>query len=949
MLERTPRERELLQTLSLLVAARWGVVVLMGLLSVAISVLVRGRIPALSIVGLILLIGIYNAGLEIYLGRLRREPVLRLGERGLRRLATLQMVLDLSAVAAVMGLTGGIGSPYGPALLFLTLVGSLLLTPRQGFFLATLAVGYCGLLAYLEYQGLILHKGYLTLPHLSREGAEVEEIWAGVAVGIGLFAAVLAGGHVVRRSRAGGGDPREALILGEMSQIVVRLSGAGLSPSRREPVFQAVAEKAARMTSADMAAVLILDETDGAWAIGGSHGLRVPLSSDAGMQAALSRLPPVAAGGIMEDLTRADSVGEPGGTLELHRSWGVRAGMVVPLVGGGRILGALHICYGRPHRFRTEEIETAQAIASSLSLALRSAELLRVQERTREELEGTQARLQAAVRDREQKNAELRALQDLSLALQSTLRLDEILRIAVRGCRESLGFGLVLLSLVDSERGVLERVAGAGMPESELERLRSESPPLAYLGSLMRPQFQRSRSFFISSREATGIVDDRYTYTDRSREMVAPGPESWHPEDILITPLNSKKGELIGLLSVDKPVDGRIPSPERILSLEVFAGAAGLAIENARIYEQAERTIKDLGTVHEVSTAISSVLRLDVLLKRVVQIIQEKLGYVRVSILLREGGTEELVLRASHGLLTAQDRTRLKPGEGLVGWVAATGETALVPDVRSDSRYVGDRETVRSEIAIPVKRERHVIGVLEVAQQGGGSLDQRDVQVLSSLATQIAVVIENARLYEETERLALTDEMTGIHNYRRLQSRLSDEFRRANRYHRPLSLIMLDIDAFKQYNDTHGHMKGDIILRELAQLLARVTRDVDFIARYGGEEFMIVLPETGKDEATRMAERIHREVRNHGFHLAETQPLGRLTVSLGVATHPEDTMDRDELVEFADRAMYQAKREGRDRVCPWSEACRAVDPPVDPGEAIPGDGGLAGGTDEAVA
>ena len=189
------------------------------------------------------------------------------------------------------------------------------------------------------------------------------------------------------------------------------------------------------------------------------------------------------------------------------------------------------------------------------------------------------------------------------------------------------------------------------------------------------------------------------------------------------------------------------------------------------------------------------------------------------------------------------------------------------------------------------------------------------MQILSSLATQIAIVIENARLYGETEQLALTDEMTGIHNYRHFLSRLSDEWKRANRYHRPLSLIMVDIDSFKHYNDTHGHLKGDIVLRELAQLLARVTRDVDFVARYGGEEFVIILPETTREEALKMAERIRLEVRGHHFLLAETQPGGRLTVSVGVATYPDATQDRDELVELVDRAMYRAKRGGRDAVC----------------------------------
>jgi diguanylate cyclase (GGDEF)-like protein len=170
---------------------------------------------------------------------------------------------------------------------------------------------------------------------------------------------------------------------------------------------------------------------------------------------------------------------------------------------------------------------------------------------------------------------------------------------------------------------------------------------------------------------------------------------------------------------------------------------------------------------------------------------------------------------------------------------------------------------------------------------------------------------------ERLARLAETDGLTGLHNHRSLQEHLQREIERSKRNRLPLSLLMIDVDHFKQYNDRHGHPAGDEILRQLARLMDADRRTNDLCARYGGEEFAMLLVDTEKHTALTVAERLRRRVADHDFPHAGTQPGGRLAISVGVAAYPADATNAAALVEAADQALYQAKRLGRNRVAPY--------------------------------
>lgn len=184
------------------------------------------------------------------------------------------------------------------------------------------------------------------------------------------------------------------------------------------------------------------------------------------------------------------------------------------------------------------------------------------------------------------------------------------------------------------------------------------------------------------------------------------------------------------------------------------------------------------------------------------------------------------------------------------------------------------------------------------------------------LASVLDIRIKRVIEYAQTKRLANTDGLTGLYNRRAFQERLQQEVERANRYHRPLSLIMIDIDHFKTYNDTHGHLQGDDVLIEVAHVLKQLSRGSDIVARYGGEEFALILPETNRVSAAALGKRLRGHIERRKFPGEEQLPEQVLTISVGIASYtPPDSQKA--LLEAADVALYQAKRAGRNRVAVW--------------------------------
>ncbi len=196
-------------------------------------------------------------------------------------------------------------------------------------------------------------------------------------------------------------------------------------------------------------------------------------------------------------------------------------------------------------------------------------------------------------------------------------------------------------------------------------------------------------------------------------------------------------------------------------------------------------------------------------------------------------------------------------------------------------------------------------------RQGAPPFAREDARVLTMLATTAALALDNRRLAKDLQKLAVTDDLTQVYNYRYLKTALRRELKRAARFRQQLSVVMIDVDNLKTYNDVNGHLRGSFLLKQLAGLCVEQVRSFDVLAKYGGDEFTIILPQTNRQGAIVVAERVRSAVAEHAFALA---PPGRITVSLGVATFPEDGQDPLGLLQAADHALYLAKRRGRNRV-----------------------------------
>jgi diguanylate cyclase (GGDEF)-like protein len=213
----------------------------------------------------------------------------------------------------------------------------------------------------------------------------------------------------------------------------------------------------------------------------------------------------------------------------------------------------------------------------------------------------------------------------------------------------------------------------------------------------------------------------------------------------------------------------------------------------------------------------------------------------------------------------------------------------------------------------PLRTGDTVVGALVCGSRSAQALPEAAQKELSMLAMQAAQAIVRTRLYEQAERLATTDGLTGLLNRRTFNAQLQRRLREAQRYNRPLSLLLLDIDHFKKVNDTHGHPAGDAVLRGVAQLAQKQARETDMVARYGGEEIALILPETDGRGAHAIGERIRKGVAA-AAHPTQQGNL-RVTVSIGVATWPGSPPEAEGLLQAADKALYRAKEGGRNRVC----------------------------------
>lgn len=276
---------------------------------------------------------------------------------------------------------------------------------------------------------------------------------------------------------------------------------------------------------------------------------------------------------------------------------------------------------------------------------------------------------------------------------------------------------------------------------------------------------------------------------------------------------------------------------------------------------------------------------------------------------------KSLAVVASKGIQKKKAIER-KKGDNFDPWILKHRKRLIVNDTHQDFRFdineTMRQNTVRSLIIAPLIHEGRVIGSLRINSSTPETFTNDDLRLLDAIAAVASSALSNAMLYEKTEELAIRDSLTGLYLRRHFFERLKQEHRRMLLSKRPLGLLMCDIDYFKDCNDRYGHGVGDLMLVRFADLLRELFENA-VVARYGGEEFSILLPDTSKEEAARLAENLRERVAASPFVVRRENV--RMTISAGVAAMPADTLDMEQLVQLADEALYVAKREGRNRVC----------------------------------
>jgi len=389
------------------------------------------------------------------------------------------------------------------------------------------------------------------------------------------------------------------------------------------------------------------------------------------------------------------------------------------------------------------------------------------------------------------------------------------------------------------------------------------------------------------------------------------------------------KEEVIGLLTIGEkdnahPMDKIEYGYIKHIATQaaICINACTLNLKRQKERQKLDKILQNLSLLNNIGRAMTYISDLKTLLqyilRKAIRITKAEKG----SIMLLDPDKNQLVVSVIEGLEDSDYQEKInnkqvecksfKPGEGVAGQVFQEAKPVVLNNTKGEDNFIeADSSFVRSIACIPMLVHNDVIGVINVTNKRDDKhFTEVDVEMLKAVTDQAAVAINKAQLRE----MAVTDFLTGLYIRRYFVSKLQDELLRSDRYNKVFSIVMVDIDKFKSVNDTYGHTTGDQVLKAAGNFFKTNIRQVDIVARYGGEEFMILFPETDKEAAYVLAERLRK-----GFSQIRLDILPELSISLGISTYPEDGKDIKTLIKNADIAMYSAKQRGRNKIVNFSQ------------------------------
>jgi diguanylate cyclase (GGDEF)-like protein len=493
---------------------------------------------------------------------------------------------------------------------------------------------------------------------------------------------------------------------------------------------------------------------------------------------------------------------------------------------------------------------------------------------------------------------------------------------------------------IDSLKTVIGRWGVASREESETihEHMAANLLPLLDLHAITVLSLDRQRGVFTHrySLKKSGSAKELFTISENDsiieelgkgkpfvssldplmagRTEFLPGVKTWYFFPVMV---NKKVESILGIFdSVLKESD--------ISVIIAFCKQTALFTENQRLRQDLFDKFDRFAAVSELTQSITAILDYETLLKTILEKSANLLKAEQGSLMLVDYETNGLLLEAKKGATNGRtDKLRIRKGEGIAGRVAELGEPFLVANVEIDPRIKQKNRRhykTLSCVSVPLKIEERVIGVLNLSDKTSGEVfDEEDLRLIQSFATHAAIVMERNVLYSQTEKLkklSITDSLTGLLNRRYFHERQEEEVSRSGRHGRNLSVMMLDIDGFKYYNDTFGHRIGDKALKVIADIILNSVRSIDIVSRHGGDEFMVILPETDKTLAIQIAERLRADVAKIVLPTADIAdaPSIAITLSIGMVCYPEHGGTAELLLEHVDKALYLAKKRGKNRI-----------------------------------
>jgi len=486
-----------------------------------------------------------------------------------------------------------------------------------------------------------------------------------------------------------------------------------------------------------------------------------------------------------------------------------------------------------------------------------------------------------------QKNAEAEILSRLPEILQSSIDLNEIMNIVVDAVQNILGFKIVILSFVEDEGKWLRRTSAVGISSKSFDEIKKKRIPLSNF--LEEVKHYKKLGNFYKVKKGHYLI-----------------------------PLKSKEGTLLGILEVESPLKNiRISIRKRVEIMHAVATSVSLAVDNARVYEDLKSTLLSIEVVYDVASIIGTIMTIGDLMNTIIEAIRSKLSYLNVAVFMKDKAGR-LQVKAHTGypdIEIDKIQKEIGPNKGITLKALMENQSILIPDVREEPLYVGNKSIGKSEIAIPLLSRGEPAGVLDVEKFGANTLGEKDLRLLKTLSTFISKALENAFLYERVEKMAVTDGLTGAYNYRMLKEKIGKLVKETKTDGKQFSLLLMDVDNFKQLNDTLGHIRGDTVLKEIVNVIKRAVRKNDTVIRYGGDEFVIVFPGVSKKTAIELGRRLIEKIANgKKFKKISAQSKVEITVSIGVSAFPDDGKTVSTLLRNVDRAMYSAKRGGKNRI-----------------------------------